>query len=80
MDDLTIEFVSFSENKINKKLVLEFLMTLIMKRKEIIINEVILKQILLLMKHIRSYQIGKNYFLDGISSVLYSYPRKGLYD
>ena len=40
MDSLNLEFVSFSENKINKKLVLEFIMMLIMKKKEIIVNEV----------------------------------------
>lgn len=40
LDTLTLEFTSFSENKINKKLVLEFIMTQIMKRKEVIINEV----------------------------------------
>jgi len=40
LDTLNLEFVSFSENKINKKLVLEFIMTLIMKRKETIVNEV----------------------------------------
>lgn len=39
LDTLNLEFTSFSENKINKKLVLEFIMTQIMKRKEVIINE-----------------------------------------
>jgi hypothetical protein len=40
LDNLSLEFTSFSENKINKKLVWEFIILLILKKKEVIINEV----------------------------------------
>ena len=41
LDSLTLDFTSFSENKVNKKLVLEFTMNQILARKEFLINEVI---------------------------------------
>lgn len=43
LDNLTLDFTSFGENKVNKKLVMDFIMTLILKKKEFLVNEVILK-------------------------------------
>jgi hypothetical protein len=40
LENLALDFISFSENKINKKLVWEFIMSLVIKRKDFIINEV----------------------------------------
>ena len=40
LDNLSLDYISFSENKINKVLVLEFIMTLIMKKREFLVNEV----------------------------------------
>ena len=40
LDNLTLEYTSFSENKINKKLVWEFVVSLIVKRREPLVNEV----------------------------------------
>ena len=40
LDNLTLDYISFSENKINKGLVLEFIMTLILKKREVLVNEV----------------------------------------
>jgi hypothetical protein len=40
LDNLTLDYISFSENKVNKGLVLEFIMTLILKKREVLVNEV----------------------------------------
>jgi hypothetical protein len=39
LEDLSLDFISFSENKINKKLVWEYIMLLVIKKKDYIINE-----------------------------------------
>jgi hypothetical protein len=41
---MTLDFTSFSENRINKLLILEFIMMQILKKKEFIFNEVINNQ------------------------------------
>jgi hypothetical protein len=40
LDNLALDYISFSENKINKKLVWDYILMLIIKRREPLVNEV----------------------------------------
>lgn len=40
MDNLVLDYISYSENKINKKLIWDFIMLLILKKRDFLVNEV----------------------------------------